>query len=264
MRISGYLLPLVTGCFGLGCALEGPVDPPNLDGLLAVYDMPTGRLDEELANDVFTSARPSLESLATLAGLQFIADSIHSIGDGLDEEGFDGGLVADVDGRVEVHIICPGEGTDGAPDPARDGALFLHVPVGDAALGPVAFGHAEACRFAHPFRVSKFRHRRSASRVGMIDGPLAVHFGKPLRLGDASKLTPLVELQGELRIEGLGSIDGTDFRLASERRIETRFELDDGGEIIIFRERDTLGMRARRGTWVCTHDGSPRCLEDDG
>ena len=234
-------------------------DAPDLEALAAVYDAPDGTLDTALANELFEAAETTLLPLSVLAGQRFALDAIEEARRGLLDHGLDPSL--DLVGRLRVRIICPGYDAPAVPDADRDGTLELTIPVLGAHLGPVAFGPARRCRF-DGVPSSAWTPAGVAGQVrGELDGEVAIHFGSAIGLTTENLPTPLVRIAGTVQLEQGVSLSDLDFRIPAPGEIEVRVPLVDGTNVLLFATREGLGVRERRGVFMCSLTDDPPCRE---
>ena len=241
------------------CTVDVKLVTPNMDALVRAYEDPRGELDVLLAGELFESVIDRVDTLSSLAGQDFVIDSITAAISGLRDAGIDPDL--DVDGHLNLRVICPGEQSEAAPDAKRNGTLTLQVPVDDAALGPVAFGTAKRCHFSQVPQVGWLSGELPETWHGVLDGELSIHLGGPIGLDSTTLPRPLVQVDGELQLDGAPVIRDFDFRIPSVDRFETRLELERG-EVILFVENDGFGLREKRGEWRCSRDADPPCWSE--
>lgn len=243
----------------LGCAADTTVVAPDLDALVRAYEQPSGQLDGLLAGELFATVAPTLQSLSAVANQTFFTDALESARMGLVDLGVDPAL--DIDGHLDVHMICPGFEPDAEPDAERDGTLDLYVPVDNAHLGPVVFGPADRCKFDGVPTDASVAIPLPDSIQGVIDGEVAIHLGGPVGLTSTAPPKPLVRILGDVSFEALPTLHDVDFRVPEVGRLELRIPLKAGGEVIVFIERDAIGLREKRGDWSCSEANAPPCVE---
>lgn len=227
------------------CADEAEPQPPDLARIVQAYEAPDAELDAAQVQQLVAAAQPMLSAARVASGFEFLVASIDSTKQGLEARGLDGTL--ELEGSATVRSICPGLTADGIVDETTDGFIELVVPIEDAALGPVAFGSAQHCRFGQPVRAQ-------------LDGPIAIHFGAPLAFGTPITPTPIVRIDGVLAIEGVPPLAGLDVRLPAPGITEARIVLPTGATAVLVVSDTSFGVRERRGTWQCPTQGGAPCV----
>jgi hypothetical protein len=234
-----------------GCAAEpddGPA-PPDLQWLVDAYQAPpTAELDLARARAQLEEALPILGSVRALENVQFVLQSLEDASSGLVIRGLDRELTGDIDGHANVHVVCPGDGLDAAPDAARDGVLHLRILIREAAIQPVITGQADKCRLG---KIPSGSLQQPAEAFGAeLNGALAIHTGAALVLGRATPLRPIIRVEGTLSVAELPPLSHFDFRVPAADTLEVRVPIG-AAHVILVLANDSIAIRERRGEWTC-------------
>ena len=260
----------------LGCEEEIPVEkppPPDMSALAAAYDNPTATISAETMPDIAQALSQYIGINGLLCGWQDVSDMACD-GDGcmpcdglqvlldllerLEEvqqteqselivEGdlaqtqqplVIGGVNIAGEGFMRVRYICPGWGQQPVADEAANGRLELIIGFTDAGFDPVMWGTFFACRAR--FSGSDF----------YVDGALSASTGKTFFFEDMDDLTFLVEIVGDVRMDGQTHVGTIDMRLSTTGEAELRLPVGDENAIF-FARSNVYGFRAANGEWTC-------------
>lgn len=224
----------------------------DLEWLVAEYATPTGQLRAEELGPALQSALPLLSALSVGDRLALVTGAVDEAAEGFRERGADLSSRVNVDGRVDVQVSCSG-----------GGRVDVTLPVVSTRLGPAGEGRADDCRFpASTVPLPPWldlEQELLGDREVELRGPVGLHLGDAPSLGTDFTLRPTLRLRGSLRVDGLLPIRDVDFRVPDARTLETRLEAPGGGTVVAFSDGASLGVRERRGTWLCMTASGETC-----
>ncbi len=261
-RWSRLLVLHAVTCTALAsCAQDERPSPPNLDAIVDAYEHPDAELDVAQVEGAVDEAIGIHLALRLTDRLRFIRDAVGNTSKGFGANGLNVDLGIDLEGFVSIRTVCPGSTPD-QRDRARDGDIELNARIQENALGPVAFGNAAACTFLLPEipLPAWYPSVPIAGKVARLDGPIAMHFGR-LSLGDPIVLSPVIVVSGALTVGDLAPLSNFDFRVPGEG-IETRVTLPDGSHAVVFANNTQIGIREKRGRWICALGTRTTCLPE--
>jgi hypothetical protein len=242
-----------------GCQSEEQPYVPELDlaRLRDAYDHPSASLTVEQVQSLMAEVSVPLTVLALSDRLNFLTAALDQAKVGFEDKGLRAAKGLQLQGRAEVTVSCPGDAGQGAflnqpPNPAN-GTLTLRIPISNSQLGPGADGSAASCIFAGTQSAlpAWLAMQALGSRRVALNGPIAIDFGTPVTLGEAVVWQPLFLVRGALVVDGLPPVTNFDFRLPASGRVEMRVERPSLGSVVVYAEGSNIGLRERRGVWLC-------------
>ncbi len=244
----GLVLLAAGHLFGCGTrSLESPGDPPNVDRIRQLYEIPNAPFQEEdLAGaSLFAEAAgAALGRLALEAELDALLDTVAAAE--LDSEveiPFEAG------GFIRVTRICAGWGATPTPDREQNGALLAIAPFTQGGIDELIWADVERCRY-----------RAGEARVELT--PSGGDFGIAILSGDepvGESVSPfsLFVLRLGVEVDGVALDFVDDFRVVPSG-VEFRFER--GGRSLVVRtdSQGDVHVRAANGAFLCEGMGSCR------
>jgi hypothetical protein len=261
-------------------------EPPALDALLAMYEMPAGRLTQEEVTSVSSALRDPARWSKAADGLRYVLDQvlarvaprpevekssaslrIESAPAGSEGAMQDAGTPSSIrlkgDGFLRIRHICPGASPETAPDEQRDGVLRLTATFTSKGLDPVVWGEAIDCQL--PLLADRL----------VLNGQLNLYIADLLQ-DVVSPQGPFVfSLSGSLHADDRQLVAaGLDFRICTSEahacspgRVEVPVRLAAGTIIFFFDPRTReIGFRTAEGLWQCRYDAEclVTCQHPDG
>lgn len=243
--------------FGAGCGppREEPFhkpEAPDMSALVALYDAPTGTLDEGDAATVLQAAQPIVDKIAALNITQPLIDAVNASVAGADggDDDSEGGLTQ-ASGHLLVTRICNGWEPEPVPDPAN-GTLGLTVGFTETGLDPVIWGEIERCLYL----VGSSRVALGGLRGSPI-GSVRFHLGGVLPFEGLASARLLFDFDLSAELDGQGLDADFDYRLdPTSASLEVRVPVADGDVIVLVSGTGVAGVRAQNGDFVCDESAS--------
>jgi hypothetical protein len=222
---------------------------PDLDALGKAYASPQGGLDEVTLESVVDAARQRRAAIAALGDLDFVVDTLESVGSTLQKFG----EVTHADGpKLDIasttNSICPGYSRLSADDPGN-GEVNFTVTVDDSSLTPVVWGHLTSCK-----NLSDDREQV------VIDADLDVLLQGDLDLYHLQVHSYIFRLDGKVKTLADDLILANDFRVFTDRSIEVRVPSGPGDVVFRFgTNARRAAVRAKDRAFCCDFDAH-RCV----
>lgn len=236
-----WLLPLAT----LACA--GPADipeTPDLSVLVAEYEQPDADLDDTTVSAALQELPPLDELSAGFAASQKPVDDAGAASVPAEQQESSSDI--NLQGSIKVTVRCPGDLAEPVLDPAVNGTFSLTLAVARNRIRRTIGGRAEGC-------VLRGTLRNLSARV-VLDGDVAIDFGRDIGLGQGWSRSLLIAVRGKVDVGGQ-SFENLSARI-SEGRIEHLFVRDDGSMFVASLAPNGISIRDRQGIWLCAEVGT--------
>lgn len=234
-----WLLPLVT--VACGNAAEIP-SIPDLSSLVQGYQEPSAELDDTMVAAALNEL-PPLDELAV--GFEASEAPVGEVGEASAPAANSSGSGVNLQGSIKVTVRCPGELLDPVLDPAINGTFSFTLAIAESRIRHAAGGRASNC-------VLGGNLRGLPTRV-VLDGDVAVDFGRDLGFGQGLGETLLISVDGKIEIAG-HTFDNISARI-SDGHIEHLFKQGDKTFVASLSPRGVT-IRDHQGVWLCADLGT--------
>jgi hypothetical protein len=258
LALAGLVTVTAVGCYD---SLDLP-EPPDLEGLAAVYDAPTGSVDTESLREAVTTALARLGSVYSLGRLEFFTESVENLATTVSEVAAeDANTERSLVGTVNAVTRCPGGSSTPNPS-AATGTVDYQVNFREGALEPTIWGTVLECEFFDSGE-RLLRQGEDAPPAGRASytGRIDLYLGEPLSLREPRLEALLFRLEGDLELPTATTTVGFDFRLrtAEGSEIELRVPVRDGDVVFGFGPSlSAVNLSTADGAYCCDFTAS-RC-----
>jgi len=231
-------------CFGIlvsAAACSGPApipSTPDLSNLSESFDSPDAVLDTTTAQQMIAQSPPLSQLAAAFRSTRLAADSASHAGDEAEPQS---SSRIRIQGSVRVVMRCPGELATPVYKENANGSVSMTVAIANSRILHAIGGEAAGC-------VLRGDLLGTPIRVG-IDGPINFDLGRDLALGEGWSGQLLVNLAGEL------NINGSRFNNLTARFTDSQFQfldrLSDGTAAVLELATSGIIVRDKTGTLLC-------------